>query len=180
MKDKLKTECRFARERIEAYLSKEIDGDEALDIRNHLRTCKACREVLNAETRLNRMMQSALKPRVESGYWERTWPRIQVAMVARKQRSTRRILRWIVSSVGVAVSTAALFLGLFLPSISTSPIATHDATYFADLSPEPPTFAEVTKTETDDADKAVDLAVLSLGNTPPSQRITHFKNLEGL
>lgn len=180
IKEEYKPECRFVRERITAYLSEEVEGTEAEEIREHLRTCRACREALNSETRLNRVMHSVLKPRVEPEYWSRTWPRIQVALVARRQRRARRVLRWVVSGAGTAAAAAALFLGFFLPWISTTPVATHDDAYFADLPSEPPTFEEVTGAQTGGEDKSVEIATLSLGNTPPSQRISHFQQLEGL
>jgi|GEM_PF-2347214 len=177
---KMKEECKSVRERIAVYLAEGMDRAEANGFRTHLRSCKSCREVLNAETRFNRLMRSVLNPQVEPEYWSRTWPRIQVALVAKRRHRSRRVLRWVLSGAGAVATAVTLFLFIFLPSVSTTPIAIHDAAYFVDLPSDPPSFAEVTGLETGDEDDAVELATLSLGSAPPSQRVAHYKNLEGL
>lgn len=169
--------CQAVRERLAVYLAGALDDAESTSIRRHLRSCKSCRVALAAETRLNRIMRQALHLRVDPRYWERTWPRIQVALVARRQRSVRRWLRWVLSGAGALAATA---VALILAFPTTTRLVTHDASYFAGLPSAPPSFAEILGTQEDAGDMSIELAMLSMGNAPPSQRVVHWSNLEGL
>ncbi|MBN2379681.1 zf-HC2 domain-containing protein [candidate division WOR-3 bacterium] len=171
-------ECQKVRGLLAVFLADGMDDAQKASIRRHLGTCESCRKALAAETRLNRVLRQAIRPRVNPSYWERTWPRIQVALVARRQRRRGRVLRWVLSGAGALAAAALLFMTTHLPPFSVTRLSTHDASFFTKLPTDPPTLQEVLGTS-QESEASTELAILSMGHASPSERVIHWENLEG-
>lgn len=181
MKDVTKWSCDEVQRRLALYLSEELSSGEMTAVRSHLGRCSACRAALAREKSLSRALSEAFRPQVDPSYWEKTWPRVQVALVARRERRPRlKLLRRVLAGASAAAVAAAAAAGLLAFFFTQPPhvpmLARHDAAYFSKLPSTPPSASL-----TDKKDKAsFELASLSMGHSSPTQRVMAWQNLEGL
>lgn len=172
--------CDEVGERLALYLAEALPGEEMTAVKSHLRGCVACRAALARETSLNRALCQAFRPQVAPSYWERTWPRVQVALVARRERRPRlKLLRRVLagaSAAAAAVAAAAGLIAFFLIQPPQVPmLARHDAAYFSKLPATPSSASLADKKD----DVSFELASLSMGHSTPTQRVLAWQNLEG-
>lgn len=166
--------CGKAAEALTPYLAGELRGSELEAIERHLHSCKTCRKLLSQETALNRVLEEGLRIRVDPGYWERIWPRVQVALAARRQRRARLRLRW-AAAAGAFAAAAALFIFIITRSVPAPALPTHDVSYFTNLPTSPPAVFE----EGSERSLSLELANLSLGQPMPSERAATWQRMEG-
>lgn len=166
--------CEKVGEALAPYLSGELKGPELEAIERHLRSCRRCNKLLAQETALNRVIQEGLRIRVDPSYWNRIWPRVQVALVERRQRRAKLRLRW-AAAAGAFATAAALFVFIITRSIPAPVLPTHDASYFTNLPTSPPAVLE----EGSEQSLSLELANLSLGQPMPSERAATWQRMEG-
>ena len=165
--------CEAIKESLAAYLAGELEKAESETVQRHLRSCERCRTLLAQEIGLNRVMREGLRLEVAPGYWERIWPRVQAALVQRRQRRPRLWLRWALAGAGALAAAVSLFVlarSFFAPVLTT-----HDASYFTDLPTAPPAILE----EDSEQRISLELANLSLGQPTPSERAAAWRRMEG-
>lgn len=167
--------CAAVEHSLAAYLAGELKGWELEAVQRHLRSCERCRKLLAQESRLNRVMREGMRLEVDPGYWERIWPRVQAALVQRRQRRPRLWLRWALAGAGALAAAAALFLFVLARSFFAPVLTTHDASYFTDLPAAPPAILE----EDSEQRISLELANLSLGQPTPSERAAAWRRMEG-
>lgn len=168
--------CEEVGEVLAPYLAGELDKAESDAVQRHLRSCERCRTLLAQEIGLNRVMQEGLRLEVGPGYWERIWPRVQVALVQRRQRRHGLWLRWALAGAGAMAAAAAVSLFLLARSFFAPLLTTHDASYFTNLPAAPPAILE----EDSEQNLSLELANLSLGQPTPSERAAAWQRMEGL
>ncbi len=158
-----------------AYLIGELDLAEQKAVRAHLQTCEHCREQLAAETSFNRAMRQGLRIDVDPAYWNRIWPRIQVALVARRNRRFKLWLRWAFASAGsLAVAVFSIFI---LSAVLPGPtLAMHEVSYFTDLPAAPPVVIE----EDTRQSTSLEIASLAIGSPTPSERAGIWRRVADL
>jgi predicted anti-sigma-YlaC factor YlaD len=167
--------CEEVGEALAPYLAGALKGWEEEAIERHLRSCEGCRTLLAQEIGLNRVMRQGLRLEVDPGYWERIWPRVQTALVQRRQRRPRLWLRWALAGAGALATAAAVSLFVLARSFFAPVLTTHDASYFTDLPTAPPAILE------EDSERRIllELANLSLGQPTPSERAAAWRRMEG-
>lgn len=148
-----------------------VKGSKDADFSNEDTTASSAHE-----TALDRFITEALRPRVDPLYWEKVWPRVQVAVIARQERRRHGWLRWVLSGASALVTAVGLFLFLTLRTVSVPQLSFHDPSYFADLAQSPPAIVE-TDTE---QQTSLELANLTLGMPTPTDRTEVWKHLEEL
>ncbi len=168
--------CEEVGEALAPYLAGALKGWEEEAVQRHLRSCERCRKLLAQEIGLNRVMQEGLRLEVDPGYWERIWPRVQAALVQRRQRRPRLWLRWALAGAGALAAAAAVSLFLLARSFFAPALTTHDPSYFTNLPTAPPTILE----EDSEQNLSLELANLSLGQPTPSERAAAWQRMEGL
>lgn len=161
---------------IAAYLAGELNEKETISMRKHVRSCPECKAVLARETHLNGVLRQALRPRVAPEYWERIWPRVQVALAARRERRPEKWLRWILVPAGSLAAAAGLLVFLASRPLPAPALVMHDASYFTDLPQAPPGLVTGTPKEK----LSTELISLSMGNATPSERAALWQRLEEL
>lgn len=167
--------CAAVEESLAAYLAGELDKAGSQAVRTHLRSCERCRTLLAQEIGLNRVMRQGLRLEVAPGYWERIWPRVQVALVQRRWRRPRLWLRWAFAGAGALAAAASLFLFVLARSFFAPVLTMHDASYFTNLPTAPPAILE----EDSERRISLELANLSLGQPTPSERAAAWRRMEG-
>jgi hypothetical protein len=173
-KEKGDVGCEEVGEALAPYLAGELKGPELEAVERHLGSCRKCNKLLSQETALNQLMEEGLCIRVDPGYWERIWPRVQIALAARRERRARLRLRWAFGTAG-AFAAAALFIFIITRSVPAPALPIHDASYFANLPTSPPLVLE----ESPDQNLSLELANLSLGHPMPSERAATWQRMEG-
>jgi len=168
--------CAAVEESLAAYLAGELDKAGSQAVRTHLRSCERCRTLLVQEIGLNRVMRQGLRLEVAPSYWERIWPRVQAALVQRRQRRPRLWLRWALAGAGAMATAAAVSLFLLARSFFAPALTTHDPSYFTNLPAAPPAILE----EDSEQRLSLELANLSLGQPTPSERAAAWQRMEGL
>jgi hypothetical protein len=167
--------CEEVGEALAPYLAGELKGPELEAIERHLRSCRKCNKLLSQETALNRVMEEGLRIRVDPGYWDRIWPRVQVALAGRRQRRAKLRLRWAFAAAGAFATAAALFVFIITRAVPAPALPTHDASYFTNLPTSPPAVLE----ESSEQSLSLELANLSLGQPTPSERAATWHRMEG-
>jgi len=92
--------CRAAEKAISALVDGELNGAEALELRQHLAQCSSCAAVLDAEKRLKNRLSAMPMPELSADFESR----LQLAVFGTPQ--PRR--RWAWGSVAVAAAACAL------------------------------------------------------------------------
>lgn len=169
--------CSEVEKHLVLYLEGEADPTLAGKIKSHLDSCPSCREKLSAQSVLSRAVSEVLTTKVDPGYWDRLWPSIQARMAQRRQHRQKLTLRWVFAGAGAFAAAAAAFLFLILRPVPSHELNLHPPSYFADLPTRPP--ARVTTQEAENR-FSTELADLSLGNAPPTQRALTWNRIKEL
>lgn len=167
--------CEKVAQALAPYLAGELKGSEREVIQRHLHSCRKCNKLLSQETALSRVLEEGLRIRVDPGYWDRIWPRVQVALAERRQRRARLRLRWVAAAAGAFATAAALFVFIITRAVPASVLPTHDVSYFTNLPTSPPVVLE----EGSEQSLSLELANLSLGQPMPSERAATWHRMEG-
>lgn len=101
-------QCEKVREKLAEY---DL-GEEGAEIEEHLRSCAACREELEALRRADGLLRGLSAPAAPEGLWARVEPRL-TAREATTGRTSRRWLWW--PAFGTVAAAAAIVVALLVP-----------------------------------------------------------------
>lgn len=96
--------CELVERDLDAYLDRELDAEASSAVREHVRTCAACRRQLAQRETLSRLVQRA-------PYYSAP-DRLRARVLAQSSRSTsaRRVLTWAAAAVLVLSAGAGMML----------------------------------------------------------------------